>query len=57
MRVLDELEYEDWLYQIDLVEQKELAQERMDARVYEQIRDEDGFRVPGCHRVLPVPTE
>ena len=54
---MDELEYEDWLYQIDLVEQKELAQERMDARVYDQIRDEDGFRVPGCHRVLPAPTE
>jgi hypothetical protein len=54
---MDEDEYSDYLYQIDLIEQRELAQERRDTAVWEQIRDEDGFRTPGCYRTLPARTE
>jgi hypothetical protein len=54
---MDEDEYDDYLYQIDLIEQRKLGQERKDCALWDQLRDEDGIRVPGCHRVLPAPTE
>jgi hypothetical protein len=54
---MDEDEYEEWLYQIDLIEQKQLAKEFGEPDLLEQLRDENGFRVPGCYRVLPAPTE
>jgi hypothetical protein len=50
---MDEWELEEYLAAIDEIERRVLKNEDL----VEQIRDEDGIRVPGCFFVRPAPTE
>ena len=50
---MDEEEYEDYLNQIDNMRwgTNELEHDSLQ----EQLRDEQGYRVPGCYRTRPAP--
>lgn len=48
---MDEWELEEYIKAIDELERRELK----DHGLLEQIRDEDGIRVPGCFYTLPAP--
>ena len=50
---MDEEEYLEYINAIDEIERRELK----DGNLMEQIRDEDGARVPGCFFVKPAPFE
>jgi len=54
---MDESELEEYLELIDQVEQKELERIHTQELLVDQLRDEHGFRVPGCYRVPPAPSE
>lgn len=67
---MDESEYEEFLARVfcDIVELNEDEEEMLDewyrgqipdpsdSPLREQLRDEDGARVPGCYQVLKAPT-
>ena len=68
-KIMDEEEYLDLLARVfcdivDLEEPEEMLDEwyrgvvpdPADSALREQLRDEDGFRVEGCYRVLKAPT-
>jgi len=48
---MDEEELDEYIRQIDAIEQRE----RQNKDLIEPIRDDDGYIVPGCYRVLPAP--
>jgi len=50
---MDEWELEEYLAAIDEIERRVLKNEDL----VEQIRDEHGFKVPGCYVVRPAPFE
>jgi hypothetical protein len=50
---MDEWEYEQYLNAISEIEQQAYEEQRL----IEQIRDEDGLRVPGCYYVKPAAVE
>ena len=54
---MDEDQYESYLLAIDRLD-KRLGPVDPDREtsVIEQMRDEDGFRVPGCYRRMPLHT-
>jgi len=58
-RQMDPDEYETYLDQIDamdpLLRQREVLDEN--ENLCEQLRDDHGWRVPGCYRVLPASFE
>jgi len=54
---MDETEYQEYIDAIDAVERRDRERFETNGALTEQIRDEDGFRVPGCFYVKPAPFE
>lgn len=54
---MDEDELDVYLDAIDLMDPLLRAEvsDRDNVRLHEQLRDDDGHRVPGCYRVRPAP--
>jgi hypothetical protein len=53
LKIMDELEYENYLAAIDRLDSRAFVWEREES-VLEQLRDEDGYRVPGCFHTRPA---
>jgi len=52
---MDETELQAYLDAIDKLDTRFTVREN-DGHVLEQLRDEYGYRVPGCHLTRPAPT-
>jgi hypothetical protein len=53
LKIMDEEELEEYLAAIDRLDSRINTRER-DSSVLEQLRDEDGYRVPGCFHTRPA---
>lgn len=54
---MDEEEYEKYLDQIDNLDALINGRAEEPTYIQDQLRDQDGIRVPGCYRTVPAPTE
>ena len=54
-KTMDETELQAYLDAIDKLDTRFTVREN-DGHVLEQLRDEYGYRVPGCHLTRPAPT-
>ena len=52
---MDEIEYLQYLDEIDRLDRR-IVDDKSPYDILEQLRTEDGFRVPGCYHIKPAPT-